>query len=140
MPQPKKSNTKQSEAATEIIHRMSVFIEHHHPGFDLEAEAPNFYTNAEGDLVYIPEQGTATQEAATEPQAVEPEPEPAKVEAAPEPKTEAAPQPKPKTMAQEVLASGASTASDTKQKLDASEMGIQQYLQNVDTLVAQSKE
>ena len=146
--------TSDLDNAMATIHRMSVFIETHHPGFDMAKEANNFYTNAEGDLVYIPPQGNAgaatTEEgsgvvaAPAEPPAEEPQPQPKpqpQVEAQPAPEAKPNPQPKPspKTEAQKVLASGTQT-TQTEGKLDASKMGIQSYLSNVDQLVAQSKE
>ena len=126
----KAAKPSDTELAMETVHRMSVFIEHHFPSFDLEAEGANFYTNAEGSLVYIPPQGSAAPAQAEVP-TDEPQPEP-QPEPAPEPDPEPDPEeksakPKPKTEAQKVLQSGASSTGSAKPKLDPSQMGIHQH-------------
>ena len=130
------------ETAMSSIHKMSVFIEHHFPGFDMSKESKNFYTNDEGDLVYIPQESgdTVPQKAApAEDPASDPQPEPAPAPAPAEAPKAETPKPKPKSEAQKVLASGTQSGGD-KPKLDPSKMGINQYLANADALVAQTRE
>ena len=116
---------------------------------DLAEISQHFYTNSEGDLVYIPPNSVHPPvEAEAE---VPPKPEGAGASASPAPSpsqqpptgsNEAvtpAPVPPP-SVGQQILKNAASSGVGVESKLDPSKMGISKFIANVDELVKQSKE
>lgn len=103
---------------------------------DLAEIGQHFYTNSEGDLVYIPPNSVHP------PLEDEAEPEGAPSQQPSEGSNEAvtaAPAPPP-SVGQQILKNAASSGVGVESKLDPSKMGISKFIANVDELVKQSKE
>ena len=113
---------------------------------DLAEIGQHFYTNSEGDLVYIPPNSVHPP---LEDDSPKPEGAGASASPAPSPSQQpptgsneavtAAPAPPP-SVGQQLLKNAASSGVGVESKLDPSKMGISKFIANVDELVKQSKE